>query len=81
MYKTLKDMLENAEQGNQKEVLKLQASFETLIPKVYHNPLTKLDLLYENCMQSCVMAETNLHMRKKFLKDATERFSKIPKPE
>lgn len=71
MYKILEDMVECAEKGQPEKVAELNKSFDALVPKVYRDPRTELELMYENCRQSCVLD----------LKDAKERFSKIPKPD
>jgi len=37
-------------------------------------------LLYDNCRQSCVMAQGMRSMRSEYLNDAIQRFSQITKP-
>ena len=81
MYAILEDMVGCAQQHQSGKVSELNESFEALVPKVYHNPVTEMDLLYDNCRQSCLMVSTIPGMREQFLTDAKERFSKIPKPE
>lgn len=81
MYAILEDMVECAEHDQSGRVLELNGLFEKLVPQVYHDPITELDLNYDNCRQSCVMASKMPDMREQFLKDAKERFSTIPKPE
>lgn len=81
MYKILEEMLRNMECNKKIRVLELNKLFRKSIPEDYPYPSSKLDFLYENCRQSCVMAETMPAARKYFLKDAIKRFSKIPEPE
>ncbi len=81
MYGILEEMLDCAKRDKLERVLELNRSFQELVPCVYQDPITELNLMYDNCRQSCVMAEKMRGMRQKFLEDATERFSKIPKPE
>lgn len=80
MYSLLERMIESAEKKDKEEVLKLNESFEKIVPDVCHYPPTDLDLKYDNCRQSCVMALKMPGMYKKFISDAKDRFSKIPKP-
>jgi len=80
MYNLLERMVESAIRSDKEEVLELNTSYEALVPKVYHDPITALELDYDNCRQSCVMSVTMPNMREKFVSDAKERFSKIPKP-
>ena len=80
MYNILDNMMESSKYDDPEKVSELNNSFRKLIPKDYSYPDTKLDFLYENCRQSCVMAKTMPSVCKEFLKDAGERFSKIPKP-
>lgn len=82
MYHLLEEMVESAAKGDKEKVLELNISYETLVPKVYHDPRTPLDLEYENCRQSCVVSVTMFKdQHNKFVADAKERFSKISKPE
>ncbi|MBU4283856.1 MAG: hypothetical protein KJ968_02005 [Nanoarchaeota archaeon] len=80
LYQLLEKMVESAEIGDFSEVKKLNESYEKLVHKVFHDPCTQLGLEYDNCRQSCVMANEMPKMRDQFLLDAKKRFSKIPKP-
>ena len=80
MYGILEQMIEGAESKDLKKVMELNKSYETLVPRVYHKPPTTLDLEYENCRQSCVMAIQMPNMYEKFILDAKERLPRIPKP-
>lgn len=72
MYELLEQMLENAEKGAKETVLELNRSFEKLVPHVFGDPPTELDLEYDNCRQSCIL---------QYIPDARERFARIPKPQ
>lgn len=80
MYHILEEMVSSAIAGDREKLIKLNKSYEALVPKVYHNPTKPLESEYDNCRQSCVMSTTMLNMRERFIADAKERFSKIPKP-
>ena len=80
MYQVLEQMIESADREDKERVLTLNKLYEGLIPRVYHKPLTPLDLEYDNCRQSCVMSLQMRNMRERLLSDAKERFSRIPKP-
>jgi hypothetical protein len=81
MYAILEEMVAGAKSDNLESVTEFNKRFEVLVPHVYHKPVTELDLMYDNCRQSCVMAERMRTMHQEFLSNAIERFSKIPKPE
>ena len=80
LYPVLEEMLFYAKRQEQERVTELNQLFEILFPKVFQNPMTELDIMYDNCRQSCLMAEKMITLRQEFLEDAIERFSKIPKP-
>jgi hypothetical protein len=80
MYRILEEMLDSATRGDKQRVKELNASYEALVPKTYHSPLRPSDLAYDNCRQSCVMSFSMPTLREKFISDAKERLSNIPKP-
>jgi len=81
MYHILEEMIDSAIKGDQERIRELNASYEALVPKVHHKSRKPLELEYDNCRQSCVMSVSMPNMRERFISDAKERFSKIPKPE
>ena len=80
MYIVLEEMVGYARQDNSERVLALNTSFESLFHTMSPHSKTELGLLYDNCRQSCLMAQRMRDMRQDFLDDATQRFSKIIKP-
>ena len=45
-----------ARQGNDRSVLNLSEVYSGVSTKVYSNPLSELDLLYDKCMEGCALA-------------------------
>jgi uncharacterized protein YdiU (UPF0061 family) len=81
LYEILKMMLQAAEKNDKKKVSKLNDDFSNLFLAVFPTvPASALGRMYDNCRQSCVMAELMKNMHEKALADAKDRFSKIPKP-
>lgn len=81
MYQLLEEMIKNAEEGNTEKVLELNKLYNSLAPRIYHDPPTGLELEYDVCRQSCVMSLTMFkHDHKAVVLDSKQRFSKIPKP-
>ncbi|MBI2650535.1 hypothetical protein HYX04_04435 [Candidatus Woesearchaeota archaeon] len=80
MYGILEQMVKSAADGHKQKVLKLNESYESLVPKVYHSPFTKLDLEYDRCRTSCVMSVITLEGHERLVADAQEIFSRIPNP-
>ena len=81
LYSTLDLMIQNSENNNLEEVLRLNDSFEKTFHQIYHRPIPELGLLYDTCRQSCVLSGTFPEMHEKFLFDAKQRFLEIPKPD
>ena len=84
-YSILEEMFKKAIKQDRDAVHKLNDRYEkTLISEPYHKNPTPLELNYENCRASCVMATSSLFKkdyRKKFLVDAKRLFKKIQKAE
>ena len=82
MYQLLEEMVKNAEEGNTEKVRELNNLYESLVPQIYHDPPTGLELKYDRCRQSCVMSLTMFkHNYRAVVLDARKTFSKIPKPQ
>ncbi len=81
MRTLLGEMIESAEKGERERVLQLNRVYDILSQRVYlwPNP-AELDLAYENCRQSSLFSVTMPELRGEFLKDARERYARIPKP-
>lgn len=79
LYHILEEMVENAIKGNKRKIEELNRIYEALVPKFYHDPLTYLELEYDNCRQSCVMSVNWLSMREQFLLDVNKRFPRLLK--
>lgn len=80
MYNLLEEMLDYARQDNSAKVSKLNTSFEKLFHNISPDYMRTIGSSYDNCRQSCLMAETMPSMRQEFLEDARERFSQLAKP-
>lgn len=82
MYNLLERMIESAEKKDASEVTKLISQYTKLSVKVYKNPQTELDSEYDNCAVSCqASVGVAVHIHDDLIRDAKERFSRIPKPE
>jgi uncharacterized protein YdiU (UPF0061 family) len=81
LYEILKMMLQATEKNDKKKVSKLNDDFSNLFLAIFPTvSASALGRMYDNCRQSCVIAELMKNMHEKVLADAKERFSKIPKP-
>ena len=81
MYNLLEKMVECAENNDKDGVSRLNTQYGLLIPKVYHNPPTELDLEYDSCRVACASSVGMLvHLHKALILDAKQRLSRIPKP-
>jgi hypothetical protein len=90
LYEILEGMIYATKKDDVRKVNSLNDSFSKLFFKAFPTiPASDLGILYDNCRQSCVMAEMvkNTYDKKDWknkhemlLNDALDKFSKIPKP-
>ena len=77
--KLLGEMVKYAKKKDKAKMSTLKEEYEKTIVSNYHNPLTRLELMCENCRTSCVMAFHFSMNYDKFLADAKKRYSEIKK--
>ena len=53
LYHLLEQMVQSAENNEPTKVSALHEQYKELHPKVYSNPMTKLDFEYDNCRNAC----------------------------
>jgi hypothetical protein len=82
LYGILEEMVRYAQAGDQAEVSRLNDTYEALNPwALYRKMDPALADDYDNCRQSCTLIGIDWAVsRKKLLKDAKERFARIPRP-
>lgn len=75
-------MVRCAQAGNTKGVLRLNRDYERLNPReLYKRMAEEVAGDYDNCRQSCTLGGTFLMPdTAQALKDAKERFARIPRP-
>lgn len=79
IVKLLGELVRYARKKDASKVKKLNEDYGKLTPQYYHNPLTRLELMCENCRTSCVMALHMPTLYDKLLTDAKKRYSEIKK--
>ncbi len=79
VVRLLGEMVKYAKKKDASKVRKLNENYSKLAVPSYHNPLTRLELMCENCRTSCVMAFHFSMNYDKFLVDAKKRYSEIKK--
>lgn len=76
LYVILRDMISGAKGNGEHDVYTLSKEFEALFPKNFGN-ISGIEAVYDNCRQSCVMAEQIPMMSQDFIRDAEEKYSEI----
>jgi len=79
-YVLLEKMVNATLQGNGSLVTELNQTFSRIAARIHHSPQTSLELQYDRCRTSCVMAFRNTSNKDSSLKDAQTSFSEIPNP-
>ena len=77
IVKLLGEMVKSARKKDTDRMKKLNEDYGNLIAKFYHNPLTHLELMCENCRTSCVMALHLPSMYDKLFSDARLKYKQI----
>jgi hypothetical protein len=82
LYRILEDMIELVERGNSEEVMRLNREYSLLAPEVYETLPSELNLLYDRCVNDCVLlvgifAENS----EELIADAKKCFARIPRPD
>lgn len=77
IVKLLGEMVKSARKKDRDRMKKLNEDYGKLTSQFYHNPLTHLELMYENCRTSCVMALHMPSLYDKLFTDAKTKYKQI----
>jgi hypothetical protein len=81
LYVVLEQMVRCAQEGKRAEVSRLNKEYESLNPrKLYRRMDEDVAGDYDNCRQSCTLIGILFGDEKQAVRDARERFARIPKP-